>query len=122
MTTNMKTDEKIRELARKYPNLFEEACYTVKNNRVKKYIFQPSMRTIWIVVGRHRDYLILPKANFCTCDDFFFRVLNHEKPMCYHILAVKIAELTESYETIREADNWYSGLLSEWLYSKTDTP
>ena len=115
MITEDNVDEKVRELARKYPNLFEESYYTVRMKRVKKYLFQPSGRTLWIVVGRHKDYLILSNANFCTCDDFFFRVLDHEKPMCYHILAVKIAEMTGKYEVIEETDSWYRKLLSEWL-------
>ena len=115
MPYEIDVDEKIRELAKLYPNLFEESYYTVRTDRVKKYVFTPSGRVLWVVVGRHRDYIILPKANFCTCDDFFFRVLGHEKPMCYHILAVKIAELTGRYEVIEEGDSWYKKLLSEWL-------
>ena len=112
-------DEKIRKLAQEYPTIFEEAYKAVKTGKVKKYIFQPSGRVVWIVVGRHMDYLILPKANYCTCDDFFFRVLDQEKPVCYHILAVKIATLTQKYETIEETDDWYKKLIKEWLPKKT---
>jgi len=116
--TSFDVDEEIRKLAMKYHYIFEEAYSTVKAGRVKKYIFKPSGRVVWIVVGRHMDYLVLPQANYCTCDDFFFRVLDQEKPMCYHILAVKIANLTQKYETIEETNNWYKRLLSEWLLSK----
>ncbi|HIQ29720.1 MAG TPA: hypothetical protein EYH45_04065 [Candidatus Caldiarchaeum subterraneum] len=120
MEENLSIDDKIRELAKRYTSLFEEAYHTVRSGRVKKYIFTPSRRILWIVVGRQRDYLILQKANFCTCDDFFFRVLDHAKPMCYHILAVKIAELTNRYETVEESDSWYKRLLSEWLSSRKE--
>ena len=37
---------------------FTKALEALKENRVKKYVFKPSNRTVWIVVGRERDYLI----------------------------------------------------------------
>jgi predicted nucleic acid-binding Zn finger protein len=105
----------LEELEREYGALFEEAYQAVSQGKVKKYVFTPSGRTRWIVVGRNRDYLILPKAGHCTCEDFFFRVLSHEKPMCYHLLAQKIAEKTGRFETIEEEDGWYRKLMREWL-------
>jgi predicted nucleic acid-binding Zn finger protein len=51
----------------------------VKEKRVKKYIFKPSNRVRWIVVGRTRDYIVLPSVGYCSCEDFFFRVMSHEK-------------------------------------------
>jgi predicted nucleic acid-binding Zn finger protein len=47
----------------------------LKENRVKKYTFKPSGRVVWVVVGKERDYLIMPDAEFCSCDDFYFRVI-----------------------------------------------
>src|SRR3972149_6488403 len=55
---------------------FTKALEALKENRVKKYVFKPSGRTVWIVVGRERDYLLMPEAEFCTCDDFYFKVLD----------------------------------------------
>ncbi|MDJ0269775.1 MAG: SWIM zinc finger family protein [Aigarchaeota archaeon] len=107
--------ETLQQLAREYPSLFDEAYQAVREGKVKKYCFYPSGKVEWIVVGRNRDYLILPEANYCSCEDFFFRVLSQEKPMCYHILAVRIATLTGRYEEIQEADHWRRRLIKEWI-------
>jgi predicted nucleic acid-binding Zn finger protein len=41
--------------------------------------------------------------------------MSHEKPMCYHILAVKISLETELYEVIEESDEWHWRLMREWI-------
>ncbi|MEM4315574.1 MAG: hypothetical protein QXI97_02630 [Nitrososphaerota archaeon] len=109
-------------MAEEYGELFEEAYQAVGDGKVKRYFFKPSGRVRWVVVGRHRDYLILPTASYCTCEDFFFRVLSHEKPMCYHLLAQKIATITDRYEAIEEDDTWYPRLMREWLPQPTSKP
>jgi predicted nucleic acid-binding Zn finger protein len=81
---------------------------------VKKYVFKPSGRTVWIVVGRERDYLIMPEAEFCMCDDFYFRVLDRKIHLCYHLIAQKIARNLGWYETIEENDELYDTLMNEW--------
>jgi len=95
-----------------------EAERAVKERRVKLYIFKPSGRRRWIVVGRHGDYLVLPEAGYCSCHDFFFRVMSGEKPTCYHLVAVKLAKERNQYEVIEEEDQWYDILMSEWLGRK----
>jgi len=93
---------------------FTKAFEALKENRVKKYVFKPSGRTVWIVVGRERDYLIMPEAEFCTCDDFYFRVLDREVHLCYHLIAQKIACNLGWYETIEESDELHDTLMNEW--------
>ncbi len=93
---------------------FTRAFEALKEDRVKKYVFKPSGRTVWIVVGRERDYLIMPEAEFCTCDDFYFRVLDKEVHLCYHLIAQKIARNLVWYETIEEGDELYETLMNEW--------
>jgi predicted nucleic acid-binding Zn finger protein len=93
---------------------FTKALSTLKENRVKKYIFKRSGRTVWIVVGRERDYLIMPEAEFCMCDDFYFRVLDKKIHLCYHLIAQKIARNLGWYETIKEEDELYESLMNEW--------
>jgi len=93
---------------------FTKALGTLKENRVKKYVFKPSGRTVWIVIGRERDYLIMPEAEFCMCDDFYFRVLDKKVHLCYHLIAQKIARNLGWYETIKENDELYESLMSEW--------
>jgi predicted nucleic acid-binding Zn finger protein len=93
---------------------FTKALDALKENRVKKYTFKPSSRTVWIVIGRERDYLIMPEAEFCTCDDFYFRVLDKKVHLCYHLIAQKIARNLGWYETIEENDELYETLMCEW--------
>jgi predicted nucleic acid-binding Zn finger protein len=98
---------------------FTKALEALKENRVKKYVFKPSGRTAWVVVGRERDYLIMPEAEFCTCDDFYFRVLDRKVHLCYHLIAQKIARNLSWYENIEENDELYETLMNEW---KKPTP
>jgi predicted nucleic acid-binding Zn finger protein len=86
-----------------------------ESGRVKRYVFRPSGRVKWIVVGRERDYIVLPEAPYCSCDDFYFRVLHRQKPTCYHLQAQAIALSEKFYEEIEEEDGWYYRLMEEWL-------
>ena len=93
---------------------FTRAFEALKENRVKKYAFKPSGRIVWIVVGRERDYLIMSEVDFCTCDDFYFRVLDRRVHMCYHLIAQKLAKNLDWYDAIEEHDELYDSLMSEW--------
>ncbi|PIU58775.1 hypothetical protein COS86_07725 [Candidatus Bathyarchaeota archaeon CG07_land_8_20_14_0_80_47_9] len=114
-----KTDDKLtgKNLTRLYEifgQRFTKAFEALKENRVKKYVFKPSGRTVWIVVGKERDYLIMAQAEFCMCDDFYFRVLDREVHLCYHLIAQKIANALTWYESIEEHDELYDTLMNEW--------
>ncbi len=93
---------------------FTKALEALTENRVKKYAFRPSGRIAWIVVGKERDYLIIPLAEFCNCDDFYFRVMDREVHLCYHLIAQKIANRLEWFENIDERDELYDSLMKEW--------
>ncbi len=98
---------------------FTKALEALKENRVKKYVFRPSNRIVWIVVGRERDYLIIAEAEFCTCDDFYFRVLDKKIHLCYHLIAQKIARNLNWYEVIEETDEIFQSLMNEWKQTAT---
>jgi len=98
---------------------FTKAFEALKENRVKKYNFKPGGRIVWIVVGRERDYLIMPEVDFCTCDDFYFRVLDRQVHMCYHLIAQKLAKNLDWYDTIEEHDELYDSLMNEWKKATT---
>jgi predicted nucleic acid-binding Zn finger protein len=93
--------------------LDSKALEAVREGRVKLYIFKPSGRKMWIVVGKHGRYLVLPEAEYCTCNDFFFRVISGEKPSCYHIVAVKKAVEEETYSIIEKEDASYKKMLED---------
>jgi predicted nucleic acid-binding Zn finger protein len=109
----------LRTLYEAFGQRFTKAFDALKENRVKKYVFKPSGKMIWIVVGKERDYLIIPEAEFCTCDDFYFRVLDRQVHLCYHLIAQKIADSLGWYEPIEEHDELYDSLMDEW---KKPTP
>ncbi|MGO8805930.1 MAG: hypothetical protein ACLQO7_04915 [Candidatus Bathyarchaeia archaeon] len=104
----------LTELYELFGSRFTKALDALKEGRVKKYTFKPSCRVVWIVVGRERDYLIMPEAEFCTCDDFYFRVLDKKVHMCYHLLTQKIAQNLCWFETIDAEDDTYEMLMNEW--------
>jgi predicted nucleic acid-binding Zn finger protein len=104
----------LTELYELFSQRFTKALDALKENRVKKYVFKPSGRTVWIVVGKERDYLIMAEAEFCMCDDFYFRVLDKKIHLCYHLIAQKIARNLRWYENIEENDELYETLMNEW--------
>jgi predicted nucleic acid-binding Zn finger protein len=108
------TDSHRQQLSEALGSRFTKALDAVKEERVKKYIFSPSGRIVWIVVGREREYQIMPAAEFCSCDDFYFRVMDREANICYHLVAQKIADALEEYDKIEEEDRLYDCLMEEW--------
>jgi len=93
---------------------FLKAWDAIKDRRVKKYSFNPSGKIVWIVVGREREYLVMPEADFCSCDDFYYRVMDGEVHLCYHLIAQKISESLGWYDKIKESDELYDTLMKEW--------
>ncbi len=104
----------LTELYELFGSRFTKALDALKEGRVKKYSFKPSGRIVWIVVGRERDYLIMPEAEFCTCDDFYFRVLDKKVHMCYHLLTQKLAQNLTWFESVDADDDCYDMLMDEW--------
>lgn len=95
---------------------FDKAWQAVDQRRVKKYVFEPSGRTAWIVVGRESEYQVLPLSGYCDCNDFYFRVVDGEAGLCYHLTAQRLAEALEAYDEVREGDEFYEQLMTEWRW------
>lgn len=108
------TGEHLTRLAILFGSRFQRAWEAIKDNRVKKYVFKPSGRIIWIVVGKERDYIVMPDAGFCSCDDFYFHVMSRKAHLCYHLIGQRIAEALGWYDEIEESDEMYDLLMSEW--------
>ena len=49
--------------------------------------------------------------SYCSCSDFYFRVLSERIPECYHLLAVKIALKEEMYSVIDFNDEEFAPFL-----------
>ena len=108
------TGNHLTQLSEALGSRFTKAWETLKEERVKKYVFSPSGRIVWIVVGREREYQIMPAAGFCSCDDFYFRVMDREVHICYHLIAQKIADALGWYDKVEEEDRLYDCLMEEW--------
>ncbi len=108
------TGKQLTQLSEALGSRFTKAWETLKEERVKKYVFSPSGRIVWIVVGREREYQIMPAAGFCSCDDFYFRVMDREVHICYHLIAQKIADALGWFDKIEEDDETYDFLMEEW--------
>ena len=113
----IKSEKKIRagdadRLLRLFGDRFTKALQALDEGRVRKHVFSPSGRLVWTVVGEEGEYQILPLATFCSCNDFYFRVLSHEAFLCYHLLAQKIAEALDRYVILEGDDGGYPSLIS----------
>jgi predicted nucleic acid-binding Zn finger protein len=92
---------------------FWRALKTVTSSLVKRYLFEPSNREVWVVVGKNRDYLV--SDFYCDCDDFYFKVvIKRRAKTCYHILSKLLAEALEVFSDIHIGDDMYDTLREEW--------
>ena len=94
-----------------FRNRFTKALDAITHHRVHKYVFTPSNRVIWSVEGKTQAYQILPSAPFCACNDFYFRVINREIFLCYHLLAFKLAHVLNQYIVTVKSDRSFEELM-----------
>lgn len=107
---------------------FWRALQAVSDNLVKRYLFEPSGREAWIVVGKNRDYRVLSEI-YCDCEDFYVNVIvKRRAEFCYHILAKILAEALGVFADINVDDMMHDTLVKEWgtipkprLSNKTQT-
>ena len=92
---------------------FQQALGLAEGEKVRKYRFSPSGRILWIVSGRGREYQVLPESTFCTCDDYHFRVMEHKKQLCYHIIAQRLSEAMGNYIVTEMIDSRYPEITSK---------
>ena len=108
------TDAQRVRLEEQFGDRFKNALELVDNQKVHRYKFKPSGRTIWAVNGRKGVYQVIPETNFCNCDDYYFRVMDGKRALCYHIIAQKIAAAIGTYETSELRDVQYSKITQQW--------
>lgn len=102
------------EVSKSHEQKISRAIEAVESGAVKKYIFRPSLRTVWIVVGKEREYRVIPHF-YCQCDDFYINVVIRRKTTaCYHLMAQELAEKRQKYETYEVTDVDFLRLNKEW--------
>lgn len=98
----------------KYGKRFVRAMRAVEEGKVRKYSFTPSEIIRWTVVGRSREYLVIPEV-FCSCRDFYQSVvIQRESKMCYHLLAQKIGEIRGQFAVLAMTDVDRRRLYHDW--------
>lgn len=93
---------------------FQQALGLAEGEKVRKYEFSPSGRTMWVVTGRGKEYQVLPESMFCTCDDYYFRVMDHKKQLCYHIIAQRLSEAMGKCIVTEMVDSRYPEISSKF--------
>ncbi|MCS7097558.1 MAG: hypothetical protein NZ922_01050 [Candidatus Methanomethyliaceae archaeon] len=108
-------DEFIKKrLEEHYGAKYIKAMEALESFSVKKYVFLPSNRVVWIVVGKKREYFVIPRI-YCQCNEFYINVvIKRKSDLCYHILAQAIAERIGKYETYKVSDSDFIRLNTEW--------
>ncbi len=108
------TQNDIDYFRKKYGKKFVRALRVVEENKVEKYQFKPSGTITWIVKGRTRQYLVIPKV-YCTCRSFYQEVvISRESNMCYHLLAQQVAEFRDQYKLVDSNDTERRKLYVDW--------
>ena len=108
------TDAQRARLEEQFGDRFKNASELLEKRNVHRYRFKPSGRTIWTVKGRKGVYQVIPETNFCNCDDYYFRVMDGKRALCYHTVAQKIASALGRYETSDLRDVQYSKITEQW--------
>jgi len=93
---------------------FANGWEVATSRKVRRYEFEPSGRILWVVQGRKGEYQVMPDIPFCYCDDYYFRVMDKKRGLCYHIIAQKIAETLNKFETVSKKDSQYSTITDRW--------
>lgn len=96
----------------KYGTKLDRAIDTVLAGGVKESLFLPSRRKVTSVVGRLGDEFINPEKPYCSCSNFFFRVLGGREEICYHLLSYKIAAKTGKVDVVVFSDEEYGPYLA----------
>jgi len=99
---------------------FTNGVELADSHKVKRYEFAPSKRIVWVVEGRTNEYQVIPDLPFCYCDDYYFRVMDRKRGLCYHIIAQRVAEALNQFQTIRRNDSEYSSITDRWRAKITE--
>jgi len=105
---------KMDELRRVFGARFTAAWKLVKEGRVKKYVFKPSGKVQWIVVGNEGDYLVYEASGYCHCKDFYISIMEGTAKACKHLMAQRLASQLGLYTVVEEGDENYETLMEEW--------
>lgn len=116
------TESQKTKLAERFGDRFKNALELVDKRKVKRFRFKPSGRIVWAVKGRKEVYQVIPETNFCNCNDYYFRVMDGKRALCYHIIAQKIASALGRFETSDLRDTQYAKITQQWRTRSESAP
>ena len=90
----------------------DRAIDAVLSGCVKEARFSPSGRRVITVVGKLGDEFLDPERPYCSCSNFFFRVLGGREETCYHLLSYRIAMKAGKIDVTEFPDEDYGPYLS----------
>ena len=97
------------------------ALEVVHTEKVTVHTFEPSGRKVWTVEGEKGEYLVFPKAKFCSCQDFYFQVVKKMKVhLCYHLIAQKMASVLNQFIKKEHPDDEYDEFLKQPVHAEPD--
>jgi predicted nucleic acid-binding Zn finger protein len=96
----------------KYGTKLDRAIDTVLAGGVKECLFLPSGRKVVTVVGRLGDEFVDPDKPYCSCSNFYFRVLGGREEICYHLMSYRIAAKAGRLDVIEFSDDEYGPYLA----------
>ncbi|MBI2185294.1 MAG: hypothetical protein HYU39_10110 [Thaumarchaeota archaeon] len=88
-----------------------KAVQLAESGCVKKYVFSPSGRELWTVVGSRGDLLVDDALPYCSCRHFHFRVIGGMDVTCVHLMALTVARARGLYKEFKLSDEEYRQLL-----------
>ena len=106
-------------LQESFGDRFNNGWELARSKKVRRYEFSPSGRIVWAVQGRKSEYQVMPDIPFCYCDDYYFRVMDRKRGLCYHIIAQRIAVALHEFEGIAKKDSQYSSVTARWRARET---
>ena len=101
---------------RKYGTKLDRAVDAVLAGGVKEARFLPSGRKVVTVVGRMGDEFVDPERPYCSCSNFYFRVVGGREEICYHLLSYRIAAKTDKIDVIEFSDEEYGPYFAAAVY------
>jgi predicted nucleic acid-binding Zn finger protein len=110
-----KLSERMKDtLLKTFGERFTNGWKLANSRKVRRYEFKPSGRVVWAVQGRKGQYQVMPDIPFCYCDDYYFRVMDKKRGLCYHIIAQRIAETLGKFVRASKRDAQYSTITDRW--------
>ncbi|MEM2123025.1 MAG: hypothetical protein QXE79_05265 [Candidatus Bathyarchaeia archaeon] len=106
-----KMEEVKTALSQAFSERFERAIKVIGEKGVIRYVFKPSGRIVWMVKGRRSAYQVIPATPYCSCDDFYYRVLGGKRGVCYHLIAQRLASAMGEYDEVEVPDRRYREII-----------